>query len=100
MIDIVCATIAAISAVAVAYVGKKVKQINDKNEERTKLRRRESLLSLKIMDAVMQLSVVCSNALTNGHNNGNVEKAREAAEQAKEEYDQFMMEVTAHQIGK
>ena len=52
------------------------------------------------MDATLQLSVVTSNALTGGHNNGNVERAREAAQKAADEYEDFMLELTAHEIGK
>ena len=48
-------------------------------EKHAELRRKESLLSLEMMDATLQLSIVTSNALTGGHNNGNVERAREAA---------------------
>ena len=100
MVEVICAVIAAVSAVVVAYVGAKVKQSNDKNDKQAEFRRRESLLSLKMTDATMQLSLTCSNALTGGHNNGNVERAREAAEAAAQEYEEFMMEVTANQIGK
>lgn len=107
MVEIICAVIAAFSAIMVAYVGAKMKQSNEeqkKIEERTvrraELRKRESLLLLKMVDATLLLSIVSSNALTNGVNNGNVAKAKEAAEEAKEAYEEFMMEMTAHQISK
>lgn len=100
MTEIICSAIAAVSAIAVAIVGKNIHQSNARMEERAKLRQRESMLSLKMMDATLQLSVVTSNALTGGHNNGNVARAREAAEKAAAEFEQFMREVTAHEICK
>lgn len=100
MTEIICAVITAISAIAVALVGSNIRKSNARMEERAKLRQRESMLSLKMMDATLQLSVVTSNALTGGHNNGNVARARDAAEKAAAEFEQFMREVTAHEISK
>lgn len=107
MIEIICAVIAAVSAVLVALVGAKVKQNNEylrksdeKRAKRAEIRERQNLLLLKMVDATLLLSIVSSNALTDGHNNGNVERAREAAEEAKEAYETFKMELTAHQISK
>jgi outer membrane protein TolC len=69
-------------------------------ERRAALRQKESLLSLRMMDATLQLSIVSSNALTGGHNNGNVERARQAAQKAAADYEDFMRDVTAHEINK
>ena len=69
-----------------------------KAESREKRREKESLLSMKLMDATLQLSLVSSNALTNGHNNGNVEEARESAKKAREEYEAFLREVAAKSL--
>ena len=100
MTEIVCAAITAVATIIVALVGANIRKSNARMEERAKLRQRESMLSLKMMDATLQLSVVTSNALTGGHNNGNVARAREAAEKAAAEFEQFMREVTAHEISK
>lgn len=100
MTEIICTCITALAGIVVAILSVHIKRSEDRAEARAKLRQRESLLSLRMMDATMQLSVVCSNALTNHENNGNVEKAREAAEEAAEEYADFMREVTAQQVGK
>ena len=53
-----------------------------------------------MIDATMQLSLVASNALTNGHNNGNVEQARIAAQKAQERYKEFMQTTTAYAVSK
>lgn len=98
MITIITAVISAISAICVAYIGAHARQTEAKNEKREKRREKESLLSMAMMDATMQLSIVSANALTNGHNNGNVEEARKAAQKAREDYEQFLREVASQSL--
>ncbi len=104
MTEIICAIIAGIASVITASVGVAVNRANKRSEHRAErhaeLRQRENLLSLRMMDATLQLSVVCSNALTGGHNNGNVERAREAAQKVAADYENFMRETTAHEVSK
>jgi len=100
MSEIICAAISGVCSIAVAIIGFYIKKSNDKNDRRSNLRQQESLLSLRMMDATLQLSVVTSNALTNGHNNGNVERAREAAAKVAAEYEEFMRNITAHEVCK
>lgn len=100
MVDVICAIIAAVATIVVAVVGVRVKRSNDRAESHAKLRQKESLLSLRMMDATLQLSVVTSNALTGGHNNGNVERARNAAQKVADDYEEFMRETTAHEVGR
>lgn len=100
MTEIICAVIAAAATIICAVIAGRSKKANDKAEARGELRRKESLLSLRMIDATLQLSIVSANALTNGHNNGNVERAREAAAAAAEEYKKFMEEITAHEVTK
>lgn len=99
--------IPAIATIVVAVVEalaardrKQAKIDREKATERAKRRETESRLSMQMMDATLQLSIVTANALTGGHNNGNVEKAREAAEKAQAQYDDFLKDVAAHQIAK
>lgn len=100
MTEIICAAITAAASIAVALIGVNIRKSNARMEARAALRQRESMLSLQLMDATLQLSVVTSNALTGGHNNGNVAKAREAADKAAADFEAFMREVTAHEISK
>jgi len=76
------------------------KEKDEKAEERAKLREKESRLSMKMLDATLQLSIVEANALTGGHNNGNVERARQSAEAAQAEYNAFLQEIAAHEVSK
>ena len=98
MLSVITTLISAISAIIVAYIGVHSKRNEEKAEKREKRREKESLLSMRMMDATMKLSIVCSNALTNYANNGNVEEAREAAKKAKDEYEQFLREVTSQSL--
>lgn len=100
MVEIICAAIAAIATIVAASIGLHVKRSNARMERRAALRQKESLLSLRMMDATLQLSIVSSNALTGGHNNGNVERARQAAQKAAADYEDFMRDVTAYEINK
>ena len=103
--DTLLSLAAPISAIIVAviewraYMDRKAMQkAKDEEELRQKQREKESRLSMKMMNATMQLSIVSANALTNGHNNGNVETARRAANEAQAEYTSFLQEVTAHNL--
>ena len=100
MTEIICAAIAAVASVLVTVVGVKVNKMNKHAERHADLRQQEMLLSLRMMDATLQLSVVTSNALTGGRNNGNVKNAREAAQKVAEDYEYFMKNITAHEIAK
>lgn len=98
--EIVCTIITAFTSLVTACVGFLVAQANKRTERHSALRQKEALLSLRMMDATLQLSVVSSNALTGGHNNGNVERARSAAQKVAEEYENFIRETAAHEVGR
>ena len=99
LIPAIATVVVAIIEVAAASERKKSKQQIEKDELATKRRAEESRLSMQMMHATLQLSVVCSNALTNGHNNGNVERARKAAEKADQEYEAFLQKVASEHLG-
>ena len=91
--------VAIIEAIA-AVDRKKTKKSGTEAAKREKLRTEEARLSMKMMSATLQLSVVTANALIGGHNNGNVEAARLAAETAQAEYEAFLQKVTAQEVAK
>ena len=91
--------VAIIEAIA-AVDRKKTKKSRTEAEKQEALRTEEARLSMKMMSATLQLSVVTANALTGGHNNGNVEAARLAAETAQAEYEAFLQKVTAQEVAK
>ena len=77
---------------------KLMKQAQEEEKIRAAQREKENRLSMQMLDATMQLSIVTANALTGGHNNGNVEAAKKAAQDASAAYKAFLMDTAAHNI--
>lgn len=100
MTEIICTLITALAGIIVAILTVKINKQEANAKERESIRQEESLLSLRMMDATLQLSVVTSNALTGGTNNGNVETARKAAKDVAHDYQEFMQRITAHEVGR
>lgn len=100
IIPAAAAVIVAIIEAIAAVDRKKTKKSRTEAEKQEALRTEEARLSMKMMSATLQLSVVTANALTGGHNNGNVEAARLAAETAQAEYEAFLQKVTAQEVAK
>lgn len=114
MVQIVCAVVTALSAIVVAIIGtrfkanseryKQFEEKADRREEkadrRAEKRQEEATLILKMLEINLKQGIVCSNALTGGHNNGNVEEARIAAEDVLEEYNEYVRASAAKQISK
>ena len=63
-------------------------------------RAEETRLAMAMNSATLQLCVVTANALTGGRNNGNVERARLAAQEAEDAYNQFIQRLAANQVAK
>jgi len=91
--------VAIIEAVA-ARERRDIRSENAKADTRAALRAEESRLSMQMMSATLQLSVVTANALTGGHNNGNVERAKSSAEEAMNEYSAFINKVASKVVSK
>ena len=102
MTEIICALIAGICTIVCAIIGGISAKYRKKSERRAELRQKENFLSLKMIDSCLQLSSVIAIKLLEGddHLNGNVEAAKEAAQKAAEEYQQFMMSVTSYEVSK
>lgn len=69
-----------------------------KDKKLSEQRSKEMYLSLKMVSATLQLSVVSANALTGGYNNGNVEQAKKAAQEAEKEYNDFLKHLAADEL--
>ena len=105
MLDYITALAAPVSAVIVAIIEwrayldrKALKKAGEEEKLRQQQREEESRLSMKMMSATMQLSIVSANALTGGHNNGNVEAAKTEAAEAQAAYNASLQKVAAHNI--
>lgn len=100
IIPAAAAVIVAIIEAIAAHDRKQAKLSKNQEAEREQRRAKESLLSMRMMSATLQLSVVTANALTGGHNNGNVEAARIAAENAQVEYEEFLRTIASQEVAK
>lgn len=99
--------IPAASAVVVAVVEalaardrKRAKAREEALKRHEQQRAEETRLAMAMNSATLQLCVVTANALTGGHNNGNVERAREAAQKAERDYEAFIQGLAARQVAK
>ena len=99
--------ITAAAAIAVAVIEavslserKRNKEKEEKRDALAAQRVTENRLAMKMQFATLRLSTVCANALTGGHNNGNVERARKAAQEAESEYENFIRGVAAEQMAR
>lgn len=106
-LEIISIIMSSLTMVVVAIINyratvdrKKQEEREKKEDRRAAQREKESRLSMQMMDASIQLSIVSANALTNGKNNGNVEEARKAAEAARIAYIDFLKDVAAHEVAK
>ena len=111
MTEIACTTITAITGIIVALLGIRIKRSEARADERFKMRearddeaarfrRKESLLSLKMMYATLDLSKENSIGLLSGNNLENIQDALDRANSVSTEYQEFLQEVTAHEVGK
>ena len=91
--------VAVIEAIA-ARDRRRILKTEQSEMENERIRAEQARLSMQMMSATLQLSVVTANALTGGHNNGNVEAARLAAETAQANYEDFLRRVTAQEVSR
>lgn len=100
MTEVICTLITALAGLIVALLTARIAKSESKEEERAILRQKESLLSLKMMDATLVLSAENAYGILSGNNFENIQAALDKANSVSSEYQEFMQEVTANQIGK
>lgn len=88
----------------IEMIAAKDRRQSKRDQERLKRheqqRAKETKLQMEMNSATLQLCIVTSNALTGGHNNGNVERARQAAKDAEDAYNAYIQELAANQVAK
>lgn len=97
---VICALIAAASAVTVAIIEKRADKDRKRTAARAERRERESRLSMELMSATCELSVVTALALRDGHTNGTLEPALQKASKAQSDYRSFLMDTAARDVAK
>ena len=111
MTEIICTTITALAGIIVALLGiqikrsgakadERIKRNEEKSDEEARFRKKESLLSLKMMYATLKLSAENSIGILSGNNFENIQDALDKANSVSDEYQEFLQEVTAHEVGK
>lgn len=104
MMEYIIPAAAAVVVAVIEFIAardrKAAKQQQERTEAHEKNRAEEIRLSMKIQDATLQLGIVTANALTGGHNNGNVQTADKAARDAQCEYRLFLQQITAQEVAK
>lgn len=100
MTEIICTLITAFAGLLVVYLSKRIAQSEARDEKRAELRQKESLLSLKMQNATLKLTQENSVGILSGNNFEAIEDALDRANAVSEEYQAFLQEVTAHEVGK
>ena len=98
--SIVCALIAAASAITVAVLEKRAAQERLSTEKREARRARESRLSMDLMYASIGLAMDTATALRDGHTNGTLDPDLSKAREARAAYDAFLRDETAAAVAK
>ena len=97
---IVSSVIAAGSAIAVAIIETRAEKERQRTLARAERRERESRLSMELMSATCELSVVTAKAMKEGHTNGELEPALTKARKAQDDYQGFLRDTAAHAVVK
>ncbi len=101
MVDIICATIAAISAFIVAIITNRSKKDRAMANEQYERREKENRISMSLMFATSKLCTVTAMAMKNhGETGTELDEALHAVSVAQQEYEKFLMDTTAHQVAK
>lgn len=97
---VICALIAAASAITVAIIEKRADKERKRTMARAERRERESRLSMELMSATCELSVVTATAMREGHTNGTLEPALQKASKAQGDYEAFLRDVASRDMAK
>ena len=97
---IICAVIAAAAAITVAVVEGRSSKERKTTAIRAARREKESRLSMELMSATCELSVVTAVAMREGHTNGALDPALKKARKAQDDYQNFLRDEAAHAVAK
>jgi len=93
------AIVAIIEAVA-ARDRKTLKDGRERDERRAADRAEESRLSMRMMDAMLELEIATALAVEGGKLNGEMTAAKRKANEAADTYHEFVEKIAARQIAK
>lgn len=96
--EILCTIITSLVGIVTTCLSVWVKQSLEKTDERIERRQKESMLSLQMMEATLDLTEATANAVLGKTNNGNVERAYDKTRKARESYTEFERQVLAEEL--
>lgn len=70
------------------------------NDKLVQQRAQASKLSMQMQEANLSLAIALALAVENGHTDGDLKEAKEQAIKARDEYSEFMLEITSEQTTK
>ncbi len=94
------AILTGIFGVIIAVIETRNSRERKKAEARAERRALESRLAMDLMFTTSEMCDVLCIALQGGHLNGNVERARKQAEEARNKYQSFLRDQAAGQVTK
>ena len=89
--------ISGIFALLVVLLEVRVARDRKQTEKRAAVRAKESKLAMKMQDASLSLSLATCIAVERGETNGEMKTARDKAQVAQEEYEDFVHELASEQ---
>ena len=105
--EIIVAAFGFLGTTAVAVIGvfsvkesRKNQRFIANSEKRAELRKKEGLLSMKLISSCVNLGIVTAKTVQHGKVNGDMEKALNAAATAEKEYQDFISELGVEKFVK
>lgn len=100
MIEIVCASISAIAAVVVAFVGVRGEKRSKRAERRAAEREQIYQLQMEMQTANTELTKAIAIAIKRGYPNGEIEAAFATVGKTEEKYNKYLQGLAAKKIAK
>lgn len=97
---IIASLITAIAGIVVAVVETRAAKDRKRTEKRAERRAEESRLSMELMSATCELSVVTAVAMRDHHTNGTLQPALDKAQKAQDDYQRFLRAEAAKAVAK
>jgi hypothetical protein len=96
-LDYIGEIISGIFALLVVLLEVRVARDRKQTEKRAAVRAKESKLAMKMQDASLSLSLATAIAVERGETNGEMKTARDKAQIAQDEYEDFVRELASEQ---
>lgn len=95
---VLIAIITGLFSIKQAKMEKEISARYDNFADKIELRKKESLLSMKMASANTKLTIGVAMALKTGHANGEIEEGLKAVQEAENEYKNFLRKVAVDSI--